>query len=93
MCARLGADAHPAARLRHQRTENRLPDRLHDLSALSHHRPGGGERADVDGHDDALAADHLTAVQDHALRACRWLVVDRRIVVEEFQLATGTRHD
>ena len=32
-------------------------------------RPGGRQRADVDGHDDAVAGAGLAAVQDHAVRA------------------------
>ena len=34
-----GADAHPAARLRHQRTENRLPDRLYGVHSVPDYRP------------------------------------------------------
>ncbi len=37
--ARGGADAHPAARLRHQRTENRLPDRLYGVHSVPDYRP------------------------------------------------------
>jgi flagellar biosynthesis protein FliP len=38
------ADAHPHARLRHLGAENRLPDRLHRLHPVHHHRHGGGQR-------------------------------------------------
>jgi flagellar biosynthetic protein FliP len=46
------------------------------LHSVPDHRPGGGERADVDGHDDALADAHLAALQDHAVRARRRLGTD-----------------
>jgi len=57
-----------------QRAQDRLPDRLPHLSALPGHRPGGGQRAHGHGHDDALAHDHLYAVQADAVRAGGWLV-------------------
>src|SRR4029078_8172755 len=47
-------------------------------------RPGGRERAHVDGHDDALAGAHLVAVQDHAVRADRRLVAGHGHVGPEF---------
>lgn len=53
----------PAARLRHQRTQDRLPDRLPDLSALPRHRPDRRIGADVARHDDAVADSHIDAVQ------------------------------
>ena len=61
------------AGLCHQRAEDRVPDRLHRLHSLPDHRHGGGQRADVDGHDDAVAGDGVAAVQDHAVRAGGWL--------------------
>src|SRR5699024_2296894 len=55
---------------------NGLSDRIHHLFAVSGHRSGGSEHLDVDGHDHALADDHLAAVQDHAVRPGGWLVAD-----------------
>jgi len=54
--------------LHHQRIEDGVSDRLHGVHSLSGHRPGGRQRADVDGHDDAVAGIGLSAVQDHAVR-------------------------
>ncbi len=61
------------AGLRHQRAEDGIPDRIPDVHPVPGHRPGGRQRVDVDGHDDAVADADLTAVQDHAVRAGRWL--------------------
>nr|GFD60920.1 hypothetical protein [Tanacetum cinerariifolium] len=64
-----GAAEHHRAGLRHLGAQDRLSDRLHDLHPVPDHRPGDFQRADGHGHDDAVAADHLPAVQDHAVRA------------------------
>ena len=40
-----------------------------DFFAIPGHRHCGRERSHVDGHDDALPHDHLSAFQDHALCA------------------------
>src|SRR6185312_5265208 len=65
-----GCAAHdPGPLVRHERAEDRVPDRLPDLHPVRDHRPGGCERADVDGHDDALAGADLAAVQADAVRA------------------------
>src|SRR4029079_2124328 len=55
--------------VRDQRAEVGVPDRLPDLHPVRDHRPGSCERADVDGHDDALAGADLAAVQADAVRA------------------------
>ncbi len=44
--------------LRHQRTEDRIPDRLCDLHPVPDHRHGGRLGPDVDGHDDDVAGRH-----------------------------------
>ncbi len=44
-----------------QRAQDRIRDRIPDLHPVRDHRPGRGERADVDGHDDDVADDHLGA--------------------------------
>ena len=75
----VGADSD----LHHQRTEDRLSDRLHGVHSLSGDRPGRRQRADVDGHDDALAGAGVAAVQDHAVRRGRRLdAADRHPGVE-----------
>ena len=61
------------AGLSHQRTQDRVPDGIPDLPAVSDHRYRGGRRADVDGYDDALPYDHLFTVQADAVRAHRRL--------------------
>ena len=66
----------PAAGLRHQRAEDRLPDRLPDLPALPDHRPRRLLDPDVARHDDAVADDRLDAVQAVAVRAGRRLGAD-----------------
>ncbi len=66
--------------LHHERAENRVSDRLPDLHSVPDHRSRRRERADVDGHDDALADADLAAVQDHVVRARRRLVAARRHV-------------
>ena len=76
--ARRRAADHPDPGLHHVRAEDRIPDRFHDLHPVPDHRPGGGQRADGHGHDDAVTADHLAAVQDHAVRARGWLGADHR---------------
>ena len=43
-----------------------IPDRLHAVYSIPYHRPGSSQCVDVDGHDDALAFDHITAVQNYA---------------------------
>src|SRR5690606_40634295 len=56
-----------------------------------YHRHGGGQRADGDGHDDALATDHFAAVQDHAVRADRWLGADHRYPRQQLRHSLGRR--
>ena len=51
----------------------------------SDHRPGGGERADGHGYDDAVAFDHLVAVQDHAVCAGGRLGADYRHPGRQFR--------
>src|SRR6185312_10557138 len=59
--------------VRHQRAQDRIPHRLPPLHPVRDHRPRGGERAHVHGHDDGLAGAHLPALQADALRARRRL--------------------
>src|SRR5229473_2865605 len=66
------ADLRPRSRLHDQRAQDGLPDGLHDHGALPGHRHRRLERAHVDGHDDAAAGQHLTAVQAPAVRDGRW---------------------
>ena len=77
----------PAARLRHLRAEDRLPDRLPDLPALPDHRPRRLVDPDVAGHDDAVADHRLDAVQAAAVRPGRRLGADdglaRRLLLAE----------
>ena len=56
-----------------QRAEDRVSDRLHGVHSLSGHRPGRRQRADVDGHDDAVSRAGVAAVQDHVVRGGRRL--------------------
>jgi hypothetical protein len=67
------AAARAGAGLRHQRAEDRVPDRLHDLHPLPGDRHGGGQRADEPGHDDAEPGAGGAAVQADAVRAGRRL--------------------
>ena len=67
------ADARAHSRLHHQRTENRVPDRLCRFHSLPHHRHGGRQHPDGDGHDDGVAGHRRAAVQDHPVRAGRRL--------------------
>src|SRR3546814_18223395 len=69
----------PAARFCHQRVEDRLSDRLPDLSVLPRHRPDRRLRADVIGHDDAVADGDIHALQAAAVRPCRRLGADDEI--------------
>ncbi len=71
--------------VRHQRAEDRLRDRLPDLHSVRDHRPGRGQRADVDGHDDAVADAGVGSVQDPAVRAGGWLGADRGYVGGQLQ--------
>ncbi len=66
-----------------------FPDRLHDLHPLRDHRPRRGERPDVDGHDDAVAGTHLSALQDHAVRAGGRLVAGDGHARRQFLPLTG----
>src|SRR5690606_37389995 len=61
--------------------------------SLPDHRHGGGQRADGDGHDGALATDHFAAVQDHAVRADRWLGADHRYPRQQLRHSLGGCHD
>jgi hypothetical protein len=74
------ADGHPllgaAARVRHVRTEDCVPDRVSDLPPVHRHRPGRRDRADVARHGDVEPDDHLDAVQAAAVRAGRRLGAD-----------------
>ena len=56
-------------RVHHIGAENRFYHRLFDLHSLHYHRFGGSQRADVHGHDDAVANDDLHAVQAALVRA------------------------
>ena len=58
-----------------------VPDGLPAVHPVPDHRPGGGQRADVDGHDDDVAGDGLPALQADALRASRWMAPDARLIV------------
>ena len=64
---------YPGARVRDQRAQDRLSDRLSAVHSVRDHRSGGRERTDVDGHDDAVSGADLAAIQDHAVRAGGWL--------------------
>jgi flagellar biosynthetic protein FliQ len=65
-------DAHPDSGLRHFGTEDGLPDRLHRLHTVSHHRHDRGLRADVDGDDDDVAGHRLRCLS----RSCFFVLVD-----------------
>ncbi len=67
--ARRSVAARAGAGLHDLRAQARLRDRLPAVPAVSDHRPGGGERLDVDGHDDAAAGRGVAAVQADLLRA------------------------
>src|SRR3546814_18011934 len=56
----------------------RISNGIPVVRAVSGDRSGGVEPVDVDGHDDALADDHLTAVQGDVVRTGGWLVVADR---------------
>jgi hypothetical protein len=58
-------------------------DRLSTVRAVPGHRPGGGQRADEHGHDDAAAGGCIPAVQADLLRARRRLAAGRRIAGRE----------
>src|SRR4029453_8517497 len=60
------------------------PDRLFDFHSFRDHRPGGGQRAHVHGHDDAVARTDFIAVQIDAVRAGRWLGLDHGHAGSEF---------
>lgn len=68
-----GTDAHSAAGLCHQRTENGLPDRLYTVYSVFDYRFGGGLGAHGAGDDDGTAGDYLTTVQNNAFRVSGWL--------------------
>ena len=67
-----------------QRAEDRVPDRLSDLPAVSGARPGHRQRHDLDGHADAAAGADLAAVQAAAVRAGRRLAPGGRHVDGKF---------
>ncbi len=79
-------DADRRARLRDQRAQDRLPDRLPAVPAVPDHRHGGGQRPAVDGHDDAAAGDDLPAVQAPAVRPRGRLEPGRRLDREELPM-------
>ncbi len=64
--------------VRDVRVEDCVPDRFHDFHPVPDHRPGGRQYPHGHGHDDAVAADHFPAVQDHVVCAGGWLGVDHR---------------
>src|SRR5450830_503783 len=68
-----GSPAHSGAGLCHQRAEDRVPDRFHDLHPVSGDRHGGLQHPDVPGHDDAVTGVGGVAVQIDAFRAGRRL--------------------
>ncbi len=72
--------------VRDERAQDRFPDRLHHLHPVSHHRHGGGERADVDGDDDGVTHHHLIAVQADVVRAGGRLAVADRLARAELRL-------
>src|SRR5690606_8470138 len=72
------AAVRPDPELHHERAQDRVPDRLPHLHPVPDHRSRRRERADVDGHDDAVADADLAAVQDHVVRARRRLVAAGR---------------
>src|SRR3546814_3832955 len=81
------------------RSEDRLSDRLPDLSALPRHRPDRRLRADVIGHDDAVADGDIHALQAAAVRPCRRLGADdgfarlllRNLVLWKPTISSGSR--
>ncbi len=79
---RAGAD------LPHQRAEDRVRDRFHGVHSFPGDRPRGRERADVDGHDDALAGARVVALQNHAVRGGRRLDAAHRNPGGEFSPMT-----
>ena len=50
-----------------------VPDRLHDLHPVSHHRHGRCQRADVARHDDVVAGARRPALQADAVRVGGWV--------------------
>ena len=91
----LSREAKPesASRVRYERAQDRVPDRIPDLPAVPDHRPRHRRHLDVDGHDDAAAGDRITAVQADLLRAGgrlepgRWLASAELRNVAAAQLA------
>ena len=67
-----------AAGVHAQRIEDGVPDRLSDLSAVSGHRPGRGQRDDLDGHVHVAAGVRFAAVEAAVVRAGRRLAPGRR---------------
>src|SRR3546814_12701 len=73
--------------------------RLPDLSALPRHRPDRRLRADVIGHDDAVADGDIHALQAAAVRPCRRLGADdgfarllvRNLVLWKPTISSGSR--
>ena len=74
--------------LHDQRAENRVSNRLHGVHTVPGHRSGGGQRADVDGHDDAVAGSGVAAVQDHVVRGGGRLDAAHRHAGREFSPMT-----
>ena len=79
------------AGLRRQRAEDRVPDRLPDLHPVPDHRHDRGQRADVAGHDDAVAGAGGAAVQADAVRAGRRLEPAAGLAGRELQLHRAVR--
>src|SRR5690606_15082378 len=67
-----------------------FPDRLPGVHSVPDDRPDRLERADVDGHDDAVARPRVAAVQADAVRSRRWLEPARRLDGIELLNAGGT---
>ena len=74
-----------------QRIENRVFDRLPDLSAVFDPRHGRGQRDGFDGHDDAPAGHDLVALQTPVVRAPRRLAPRRRHVDGKFSTVYVTK--
>src|SRR3954467_12357166 len=66
--ARRHPDLRADPRVRDQRAQDGVPDRLPDLPAIPGDRPRRLLDADVDGHGDAAARLHLAALQDPSVR-------------------------
>src|SRR5690606_32083672 len=77
----------PAAGVRHQRAQDRVPDRLHAVPAVPGDRPRRIQRADEPRHDDDEPDARLAALQAAAVRARRRLVAADGLARLELRLA------